>query len=247
MSVDLHAGRITRVFAAAVLFLTAGHLACQTFRLFLGHSYMRGLVPLFDFDREHNFPSYYSAASLAFCALLLSLIALSPRTGRADLRCWRGLAILFGCLSVDEAVGLHEKLIIPLQSVLGASGFLYYAWVIPYGLLVLVLGLSLTRFLRRLPPPTRRQFLLAAALYLSGALGLELFGGRYYEAHHGAADLHYTLLTTAEELLEMVGVVVFIDALLSFMALQVDGFMLRLTATSLSRPAPHPLPSPPQP
>lgn len=235
MRADIHPERITRIFAAAVLLLTAGHLLCQSLRLFFGRPHVLGLVRLLDFDREHNLPSWYSAFSLAFCALLLAIIALAEPNGRGR-RHWWGLAALFAYVSVDEGVALHERLVLPLKAALGTTGLLFYAWVIPYGLLVAVLGGIYLRFLLSLPPATRRQFFLAAGVYLSGALGLELFGGRYYEGHQGAADLPYTLLTTAEELLEMAGVVIFIRALLGFMAAAPEGMVLRFTKGTLRRP-----------
>lgn len=233
MRVDVHPGKVTRIFAGAVLLLTAGHLAGQISRLFLGHDYLMGLVPLLDFDREHNLPSYYSALALAFSALLLMIIARSQSApGGEDARYWWGLTFLFAYLSVDEAVGIHEKMILPLQDATGASGLLFYAWVIPYGLCILILGIILLRFLLRLPSLTRRHFLLAAVVYLSGALVLELFGGRHYEAYKGTADLTYTLLTTAEEFLEMAGVVIFIHALLGFMATRQGGVVLHFPTVS---------------
>jgi hypothetical protein len=233
MGTDIQPGKIARLFAAAVLLLTAGHLACQSLRLFFGHTHVLGLVRMLDFDREHNLPSYYSAFSLGFCALLLATIALAKQ-GDRQAGYWWGLAALFAFVSVDEGVGLHEKLILPLKNALGTSGLLFYAWVIPYGLLVAVLGAVYLRFLLSLPPATRSQFFLSATVYLSGALGLELFGGRYYEGHQGTADLPYTLLTTAEEFLEMAGVVIFIRALLGYMASPQEGTVLRFTRASLA-------------
>jgi hypothetical protein len=59
--------------------------------------------------------------------------------------------------------------------------------------------------------------MIAAALYIGGAVGLELVGGRYAEMH-GLKNLTYSMIATAEETLEMAGVIVFIYALLRYIA-----------------------------
>jgi hypothetical protein len=72
------------------------------------------------------------------------------------------------------------------------------------------------RFLLRLPHRPRAGLLVAAGLY-GAALALELVGGTEMAAH-GNRSLRYALLTTAEETLEMAGVLVFIHALLLLLA-----------------------------
>ena len=96
-------------------------------------------------------------------------------------------------------------------------GVLYDAWVIAGMAIVVVLGLYFRKFLRDLPTAARRAFLIAAALYLGGALGVELVAGRHVE-QHGRDNWIYVVLVAIEETLEMLGVVVFIRALLKYCA-----------------------------
>ncbi len=58
---------------------------------------------------------------------------------------------------------------------------------------------------------------MAATLYVGGAIGFELIGGRYSELH-GAQNLTYSMIATTEESLEMAGVIFFIRALLVYIA-----------------------------
>ena len=109
---------------------------------------------------------------------------------------------------------LHERLIVPVRSLVSGSGFLYYAWVLPYGILVALFLAVYAGFVRRLPAATRRLFLLAGALYVSGALGFELVEGLYASRAGGRL---FAALITVEECLEMLGVVLFIYALLSYL------------------------------
>ena len=56
---------------------------------------------------------------------------------------------------------------------------------------------------------------------------MELVGG-YYSDFYGEQNMAYALIVSIEEFLEMMGVVVFIYALLSYMSLQIKGVDLRI-------------------
>ncbi len=122
-------------------------------------------------------------------------------------------------MAADEALVLHERLIKPMRAYLGddAYGIFYFAWVVPYIAVIGILAPFFLAFLLRLPARTRLAFCAAAILYLGGAIGFELVEGRFVELH-GARNLTYSVLTTIEESLEMAGVIIFIWALLDFVA-----------------------------
>ena len=54
-------------------------------------------------------------------------------------------------------------------------------------------------------------------LFVTGALGLELVGGALVE-RFGFDDIRYFAVATLEELLEMIGIAVFLFALMDYMA-----------------------------
>lgn len=56
---------------------------------------------------------------------------------------------------------------------------------------------------------------MAATLYLGGAIGVEMAGGRYAELH-GTNNWTYSMIVTVEESLEIAGLIVFIWALLKY-------------------------------
>lgn len=122
-------------------------------------------------------------------------------------------------MAYDEAFQVHEMLIVPFRGLLGNSnlGIFYYAWVIPGIAVVFTLALFFLQFLLHLPTKTRFTFLLAAALYIGGCIGFELIGGSYDELH-GNDNLTYNMISTTEESLEMAGLIVFIYALLVYVA-----------------------------
>ena len=58
---------------------------------------------------------------------------------------------------------------------------------------------------------------MAVILFIGGAIGVELIGGRYAELN-GPKNLMYSMIVAIEESLEMGGLIVFIWALLRYCA-----------------------------
>ncbi|MBD1861037.1 MULTISPECIES: hypothetical protein [Trichocoleus] len=220
---------LTGVIGVLLLASLAGSFSTHV----LGHGNLFGIVRLFNVDKEGNIPTWYASISLLACSVLLAIIAQAqPKETTPNSKDWRALSAVFLFLSIDEAARLHELLILPLRTSLGTRGILYFAWVIPYGLLVAFLGLRFLKFLTQLPTKTRRSFFLAAFLYLSGALGMEMIAGQY-TTFHGQDNFTYALLTTIEEALEMSGVLVFIYALLVYLRRYIQAIEINIRNTPL--------------
>jgi hypothetical protein len=229
MDIVFESNRVTRFFAAIVLGLGLAHLAGQISTFALGHSYLFGLVPLFDVGREANVPTLYSSLALLFCATLLALIAYaSKHRGQRNAIYWLGLAVIFLLLAVDETAALHERLIEPVRTALNLSGYLYFAWVVPAGLALIAFLLAFAKFIIQLPGRTRFLFILAGAIYVTGAIGFELLGAQQFEIYGHAKTVPYAILVTIEELLEMMGVVVFIHALMTYIGSNLSNLRFRV-------------------
>ena len=208
------------VLGAAVLLLLLLSVAGQFATYVLEHAFLTELAPLFYVDQEHNIPTYFSVLLILLAAFLLAVIARNK--GRQSLphaSKWMILAFGFFLMAIDEAFEFHERLNIPVGELLGdgAIGVFYFPWTIPAMALVVVLGLYFLRFLFALPAATRFWFVMAAILYLGGAIGIELIGSRHAELY-GYENWTYSLIVTLEEGLEMAGLTVFIWALLSYCA-----------------------------
>jgi hypothetical protein len=181
------------------------------------------LIEEFNVDEEANFPSLYSTLLLLGCAILLGIIAKAKKRERDRYSFhWQFLSLIFVYLSLDELLSLHEYLAQPLKRSFGFSGFLYHAWVVPAIILLLVFFLSFTKFFFALPPKTRFLVLIAAMLYVSGSLGMEILGGKYAD-WYGEENLVYQIFVTIEESLEMLGMVAFLYALLMYIKRTVIG------------------------
>lgn len=168
-------------------------------------------------DREMCLGSWYSSALLAAAAGLLFVISrLTKKFGHRDVVYWTVLALTFMGLSLDEETSVHEVFLEPIRNALHASGPFYFAWVIPALVMVALFGLAYVGFLRRLPRPYGLWFLVSGAIYVGGALGMEMVGGVAFLAY-GAHGLPYILSFVTEESLEMIGAVSFVIALMSYL------------------------------
>lgn len=193
-----------------------------------GSTRMMGFMALFRVGKESNIPTWYSALLLLLAAALLHTIALGKQasSGRHASH-WRVLSIVFLLMSVDEASAVHERIgeligrLIPLQVLVD------YGWAVPGIALAGVVGLSFTRLVMSLPAETRNLFIVAGVLFLGGASGMELISLKWGHAH-GMETISYQLLTVIEEFLEMMGVVVLIYALASYVARHMDSDSVKI-------------------
>lgn len=207
--------------AAFLLILTSCALLWADYRTGYNSALIHKLVKLFYVDLEQNVPAFFSMSMMLFAALLLAVIAFFERKQKARHASeWALLAAGFLLMAFDEIVAVHERLIEPMRLILGGDhhqhlGFLYFAWVVPAGALVLLLALVFLEFLLSLPLKTRLFFVLAGTLFVGAAVGLELVEG-YHAEIYGKENLTYMTLTTAEEGLEMSGVIILVRALLGY-------------------------------
>jgi hypothetical protein len=190
-------------------------------------------------DGELNIPTYFSVLLLLFAAQLLAVISVLKINQKApQVSHWAILSLGFLFMAADEAFFLHDKLnwlIFPLRDLVGNGnlGVFYFAWIIPGIILVFVLGMFFLRFLLRLPAITRLTFLTASILYVVGALGFEMIGARHAELF-GIKNLTYRILSTVEESLEMAGVIIFIWALMVYLADNFREIRLRFEGVSFA-------------
>jgi hypothetical protein len=219
--------RIVASLSILVLFFGLAGLVVQILRY--SFNYRERWMDLFNLDLELNYPSWYQSFTLLFCAILLGVIAAAKKKqGERYFPHWKALSIIFVLLALDESFSFHELLIIPdLRKVLHLGGFFYFIWVIPGAAFVLITLLNYFKFLLYLPSQTRYLFILAGGIYVGGALGMEMMGG-YYADLAGQRNLIYGIMANTEEVFEMVGVLIFIYALLAYIGSYIQDIDVRL-------------------
>jgi hypothetical protein len=220
--ISLNPFSIAWLLGAIAFFLILDSCAVLLIDYLTGYSslFIHKTVKLFYVDLELNVPAFFSMLLLLIASLLVAIIAVLKRKEKAPfIFQWAILSIGFLFMAFDEIASIHERLIEPMRAILGEQnlGVLYFAWVVPVVPLVIFLGFFFVKFLWSLPAKTKLFFLIAATLYLGGAIGCELIESGHCEIY-GKDNLPYMIMTTVEETLEMSGVIVFIWALLSYIA-----------------------------
>ena len=186
-------------FAIAYIFT----VAC--FDLF-GFERLKFLARLFSLDAEQNPPSLFSAGALLLTAAVCGLCA--RQSDKKENSFWMLMAIVFAYLAIDEAVSLHELLVPRARIFFHASGTFASAWVIPYGIALLIFLFFIFGPLMRLPAKTRNGFVIAGILFVTGALGFEMIAAWVYSAviPWMTNSLAFSICVLCEESLEMLGI-----------------------------------------
>jgi hypothetical protein len=208
--------------------LVAAHVGFLILRFGFGHDVVFGVARWFNLDREANVPTFFSALLLGLAAALLALSG-THHARRHDpaARQWVVLAWIFAFLSLDEVAGIHERLGIWLRHAVALDEWVHFVWPLPAIVLVAALYLAYWPWFAALDRATRRGVVIAAAVYLAGAVGMELVSG-FYWARTGSyrVDLAYAGITTVEETLEMLGMLLFIRVLLQYASARGWGFAI---------------------
>jgi len=228
MQLNINIQRIIRGLLLAVLVLSAVHIGVLIVYFVIDNPDTFDFVKLVDFDYEANIPTLFSSLILIIASgLFLVLATLSRIESPRDRKFWIGLAIVFLFLGIDEGAKIHEKIGDWFEQFVNAEGYIYYPWVLPYVAVFLVLVAAYFKFYLRLPRHTQIGLFVAAAMFLFGAVVLDMLGGNEADAN-GTSTIYYSVLYTIEEILEMTGVIVLIRTLLIYMKKEFDGLAMIL-------------------
>ncbi|HEY5921396.1 MAG TPA: hypothetical protein VIV11_06985 [Kofleriaceae bacterium] len=168
---------------------------------------IEALLPKLSLSYEGNLPTWLSSSLLLACAVVAGAIASARPPWH---RHWWGITAVLTWMSIDEAIELHEHLGTSVE----LGGLLYFDWVIPAACIVVLLAGIYWPFLRALAPASRKRLLIAAAIYLGGALVVEMPLG-WWTDQYGSDNLGYGLIDWVEETLEMVGITLALVALVA--------------------------------
>jgi hypothetical protein len=131
-------------------------------------------------------------------------------------RHWWVITGLFFFLATDEILESHEYLAILIREKFNLSGIFWYAWIIPFSGIIILLTLYFYRFVfLYLPADIRKMFIISGFIYIFGALGMEMLGG-YLKSEIGNENMTWIVISCIEEGLEMFGIIYFLYTLLLY-------------------------------
>lgn len=198
---------IWRVFFISAITLFFVYVLLQFIEqtnLFLGNSW---IFKFFDFRLEGNLPTFLSgflfivlSISTYFCGIFDKYKGLKKR----DYLPWMYISFLFLFLSIDEFSEIHEQLTDTIQQFLGVGGFLFFAWIVPYFIVFLLLAIYFIPFLLKISRKSKLYIFIGALIFIFGAIGLEMIGAKLYESGF-ATGFSYKIISSLEEILEIIG------------------------------------------
>lgn len=210
MKLHISSSNVIKFLSIFALTLIIIHLAILGIYFYINNPKEFDFIRMFDLDMERNIPTLFSSILLLISAFLFYLLSKTAIDKKH--RYWFGLSMVFVFLAFDESAKIHEKLGDFTEKFIDASGYFYYPWFIGYGILVLLLGIVYIRFFWNMERNVFLSFMLAAILFLTGAIGFDILGAKE-ASMHGEDTILYCFYYTIEESLEMFGVIYLISIL----------------------------------
>ncbi len=188
----------------------------------------------FNLNQEGNIPTAYQALMIFTSSAFLFLLSLSAKS-KNEKSYFRIFSCLMFFIGFDEKFALHEQFIEPIRNLFNTSGFFYFAWVIPYGILVLICALFFYGLINTFPPNIRKLIFLSGVIYILGELGFELISGNLVSlygpksAFNQTQSFYYSFLTTIEESFGLIGILFFNFALLKLLKIRSEIVKIRIS------------------
>ncbi len=211
---EINPKKVTRFLYLSIAILAVLHVANLVIYFWVGDPDEFDFIQLIDFDYEENLPTTFSSMLFFINSFLLWIIWRSEKLGKGkDKIQWLVLSILFLYLGFDESAKIHENLGDIIETYVDASGYLYFPWSLAYLSIFAVLVILYFPFFLRLAKSTKIKFTIAAVVFVTGAAGFDIISAK--EAYENGTDtILYSVLYTIEELMEMIGLVLFTGALM---------------------------------
>src|SRR5215203_4146154 len=253
MVLAIYAKTIVRIIIIAVMLITLAGLAARFAMYMWGQEGYLEALRIFDVGEERSIPTWFESIQFLLCSMLLAVVTVAKkqRNDRYSLH-WGFLSIIFLVLSLDEVASIHEAIGAQSERLLhNTTGFtpggaIKFFWVVPGTIFVLIILVAYLRFLADLPQSTRRLFLFAGALFVLGAVGLEMLSAQVSSSsegitnffgmelglsrHSGSAipKIMIGLQTCFEEMFEMLGLAAFVYALLAYIRSYIEDINARV-------------------
>ncbi len=144
MEIALSRRRLVQLLFTVWIFLVVAGFCVEAWKYILYFDDSYEWLYFFGLSYEQNLPTWYSASLLLLCAVQLTLAALDATQRKASYRVhWWLLALVFFYISLDEAATIHED----LSRLFDFGGVLYFGWVVPAAVVVILMGIVYLPFL----------------------------------------------------------------------------------------------------
>lgn len=217
-SLEIDSAKVARMLFLAVAVLLVAHLMALVALHVVGIELGQGIIQRLDLGEENSIGTWFTLMILGAAGLVAGLAACTSQVeSKRIVRGWRFLALTMVAMSVEELVDLHGWLDGRLDATISAGGLLYFPWVAPAAVLVVVFGLVQARFALSLPRTTGLSLVVAGVLYAAAAIGLEAVEGAWLDSGRGRESVGYLAMVTVEEILEVVAAAIVVVATMQYL------------------------------
>ena len=190
------------------------HITSEALINFYGvsESFYQDFFDAINLDEEFNLTAIYSGLLLCLCSFFLRQI--STICKKVERKNWILLSRVFLFLSFDEVFQIHELFVIS-----GLRQYVHPAlasiWVIPYGILFLLFSCRFVPFFLGLCGRISILSLVSGGVYVTGAIAMEALNSWLVRTGQiSRSGFYYEAISGFEELFEMLGVIIFLYAIL---------------------------------
>lgn len=171
----------------------------------------------FDLNVEKHFGAIFGTFLILFASCNMAFAAYRVWPQRAKTLGWVLMSGVLMFMAFDEFLSLHER----AGSVAGLETEGYGTrvlpiWVQAMAVVVAILCIPMGIFWWKTMKGLRVRTLISVAVYLGGAMGIEIVSSAFV-MHQGAANYGYIMLVALEEGMEMLGMIICIDVMLLYL------------------------------
>lgn len=228
MELKIHVKKLITLLFIVLIILILLHLIAMTVLYAQPETNLVKILKLFHLDEEANFPTYFSALLFIISSALLLFIGKSNSSSEINPKYWIVLSLIFLFFSIDEIVQLHEKLSNVIHQKLQIGGLLRFSWWIIYSVFIIAIFSFYVKFLAQLPNRIKRIFLISALVFILGSIILEIVGVYIYSSENDTKTSSFYIISTIEEILEMIGLVIFIYGLLIYISMKTRKIIIKI-------------------
>jgi hypothetical protein len=201
------------IFVLLCLHLLLQYLNLEVFKEKQGQIFE--LSNRLDFDDESSIPTWFS--QIIFLAIGAgSLLAGYLQTDKPRQRLWRIVGVIAVLVSIDEIIAIHEYALQSLHLLFfsdSAPKAFANAWWLILPFVLAGAGWLLYKLIRLFPPSTVWLLATGGALFLAGAVGVDILAISVPKA----SFLSQGILVAVEETLEMAGGAIILYAVMNYL------------------------------
>lgn len=212
MRVQLNPERITQTLFQVLFVILALGLIAAVIHKQTGSRVTDFAFDAFNIDGERSLMIWFKVVCALISTVTVLLIAAHGEASRG----WRGLALVFGVLSIEEIIKTHEKINAAIKHLVTTSGWLNYPWVVLGFFGFLALLWAFRGFYRQLPVRTRTGLLEGVLIYAIGAVALDAMAGKIVSTY--PHTIVASLAAYISEVVQMTGQILVVNTFLVHLA-----------------------------